>query len=446
MLLTHTAGLVCAVCSAHVDIATPLSWRCPNATATDRRHALAFVTDNAPVHRIVGTDPLAAFRPFLAWDSFAAANGMSERARDAIVAELDARLAARGGGGLQITPFAHSAPLSAELGFVGHGGVWVKDETGQVGGSHKARHLATIMLHLRTTELLGLAPWKHEDRRPWLAIASCGNAAIAAARLAQSEDWPIRVFVPPTADPSVRAELDATGAQVIVCPRIAGDPPGDPCVLRFREAVVAGAVPFTAQGTENVWCLDGGRTIGWEMATQPDPDAGDDGDNVLDQDGARGVLDRVFVQVGGGALAACVAAGLGSGGAATPLDLVQTQSCSPLARAWERAGPRGRARPAPRWAELMWPWEDVEPSAADGILDDETYDWIPLVEAMDRTGGRPVVVTEQQVADAHALVRRTTGIDASPTGTAGVAGLLAMRDQVGDRERVAVIVSGIDRH
>ena len=31
-------------------------------------------------------------------------------------------------------------------------------------------------------------------------------------------------------------------------------------------ASATGAVPFGVQGTENAWCLDGGRTIGWEMA------------------------------------------------------------------------------------------------------------------------------------------------------------------------------------
>ena len=59
--------------------------------------------------------------------------------------------------------------------------VWVKDETGNVGGSHKGRHLAGALLHLRAAEALGLAG---ASRRP-LAIASCGNAAIAAATLAQ---------------------------------------------------------------------------------------------------------------------------------------------------------------------------------------------------------------------------------------------------------------------
>ena len=38
-----------------------------------------------------------------------------------------------------------------------------------------------------------------------------------------------------------------------------------------------------------------------------------------------------------------------------------------------------------------------------------------------------------------------TGINVSPTGSAGLAGLLAIRRQVDDGERVAVIFSGVAR-
>ena len=93
----------------------------------------------------------------------------------------------------------------------------------------------------------------------------------------------------------------------------------------------------------------------------------------------------------------------------------------------------------------MWPWEQVGDTAADGILDDETYDWLPVLGAMADSNGSPVVVDESLVLRANELGRRATGIDASHTGTAGFAGLLAMRDQVASDERVAVIFSGVRR-
>jgi threonine synthase len=220
------------------------------------------------------------------------------------------------------------------------------------------------------------------------------------------------------------------GATVVECPRLAADPPGDPCVHRFREAVSEGAVPFSVQGPENAWCLDGGRTIGWEMATA---------------DGGA-PFDRLFVQVGGGAFAACLAAGFAAAGPMPRLHAVQTESCAPLARAWQRSQSLGGpAAAGAHWADCMWPWEHVGESAADGILDDETYDWLPVLAGMASSDGSPVVVGEAHVLEANDVGCRATGIDASPTGTAGLAGVLALRGEIGDDERIAVVFSGVRR-
>ncbi len=283
-------------------------------------------------------------------------------------------------GGFGVTPFLRSEVLSEHLG----ADVWVKDETGNVGGSHKGRHLAGALLHLRAAEALGLA---EGSRRP-LAIASCGNAAIAAATLAQSSGWPLEVFVPDWADEHVIGLLGTLGASVTRCARQPTDPPGDPAVLRFRDAVQDGAVPFGVQGPDSALGLDAGRTIGWELA-----------------DATAGAVDRVVVQVGGGALAACAGWGLGPG---VRLDTVQAEGCAPLERAWRRAHAAGiaAADAGIHWGELMTPWDEPH-SAADGILDDETYDWIGVFEAMERSGGRPLVVPESAIAAAHALAERT---------------------------------------
>ena len=417
-----TSGWRCAVCGATTAIGDALTWRCPNATATDRRHAPQIVQPVAPVVSTGATNPFLAFRQYLAWDSFAEALGLDDGARVALVSELDAQVALVAGTGFVTTPFARADALSDELGFAPTGGVWVKNETAHVAGSQKARHLFGILLHLVTAERAGLVPWS-DGERPSLAIASCGNAALAASTLAAAVQWPISVFVPADANPRVLERLHALGATVVECPRLPADPPGDPCVHRFREAVMEGAIPFSVQGTENAWCLDGGRTIGWEMRGRP--------------------FDRLFVQVGGGAFAACVSAGMGS---LPRLHAVQTRACAPLERAWELAASvGGPAAVAQHWSDVMWPWEHVGHSAADGILDDETYDWLPVVDAMHRSHGGAVVASEDDVLMANEIGCRTTGIDASHTGTAGLAGLLAIRDHVAADERVAVIFSGVQR-
>ena len=420
-------GWRCAVCSATVDIAEPLVFRCPNWTIDDPYHALRIVQHDAPVRAVAADpNPFIAFRPHFAWDSFAAAHGLSAHERAALVRSVDSDVTRVAGTGFEVTPFARADTLSTALGFTTDGGVWIKDETHQVAGSHKARHLMSALLHLLAAERVGATPWT-PAARPNLAIASCGNAAIAAATLAAAAGWSIEVFVPPSASASVLAELNRLGAWIVTCPRLDTDPPGDPCVHRYREAVAAGSIPFGVQGPENAWCLDGGRTIGWEMsAARPD---------------------HLFVQVGGGALARCTIGAMAQIGALPKVHAVQTEACAPLARAWKRAiqGEGGIATAPARWAECMTPWENVGRSAADGILDDETYDWIGVINGIHSSHGAPVIAKEVEIVRANELARELTDINVSHTGSAGLAGLLAIRDVISNHERVALIFSGIHR-
>lgn len=404
------AGWRCAVCGTSVDIGAPLAFRCPNAGPDDPYHVLHLV--GRADAGVAGVDddepnPFVRYGPRLAWWAFARANGMTDAACEALTREV--------AGGFAVTPFRRSDALSAELG----ASVWAKDETGNVAGSHKARHLAGILLHLRAAETLGLLA-----ERPPLAIASCGNAALAAATLAAEAEWPIDVYVPARIDDTVGDLLDELGARIHRCERRDGDPPGDPAMLRFREAGSTGAVPFTVQGPENAMCLDAGRTIGWEIA---------------DQAAAAGVvLDRIAIQVGGGALAACAGAALGSG---VRLDTVQADGCAPLHETWARIPEIDH--PERYWSQVMRPWPEPH-SVADGILDDETYDWIAVVAAMVESGGAPIVAPEADIVTAHQLAT-AAGYRVSPTGSAGLAGVLTIRSELDTATHVAVVMSGVAR-
>jgi threonine synthase len=85
---------------------------------------------------------------------------------------------------------------------------------------------------------------------------------------------------------------------------------------------------------------------------------------------------------------------------------------------------------------------------ASGILDDETYDWLAVVRGMLATGGTPVVVGEELLLDATELARTATGIDLDPTGAAGLAGLLRLRQDgaIHPDETSAVLFTGIRRN
>ena len=438
------------------------------------------------------------------------------------VRELDGAVARVEGHGFDPTPFVPAPGLAAAVG-IGDAELWVKDETGNVSGSHKARHLFGVALAHRLSDGSGVASPADDSvpvdmgpgggvagendvddlepggaEAPPYAIASCGNAALAAAVLARAVGRRIDVFVPTWANDAVLSRITELGGRVVRCEREPGVP-GDPAHHAMLAAIEAGAVPFSCQGTETPATIDGGRTLAWEMV-----------DALVEHDGGPPArLDRLFVQVGGGALATAVVTGLaaavGRGDLARlpVIHAVQPEGNHPLVRAWDtlalemraqkRAG-GGRDRDyfldrilfaqaatqgtmdnrlRAKLAEEMSPisdsrlrelvsrlrydperymraWEEEPVSYASGILDDITYDWVDIVEAMLASGGWPLVASEDDFRRAHRLAHRHTGIDVCPTGASGLGGLLALTAAsdgsgtavVSPGERVAVLFTG----
>jgi threonine synthase len=203
----------------------------------------------------------------------------------------------------------------------------------------------------------------------------------------------------------------------------------------------------------------------------------------------------MFVQVGGGALATAVARGFlwahhaGRIARAPRLHPVQTRGCAPLVRAYDRVAARVlaaaghgeaplldtldetsvrvRIERAARIARLassspidaavhvaatqrstfMQSWDTEPHSVATGILDDETYYWLAIVEAMLRTGGYPVLAAEDTLRTANRLVHDATGLEVCMTGTAGLAGVMDAlpHDARLAHERIGVVFSGARR-
>jgi len=448
--MTPSASTICcAGCGSVPDPADPYPFRCARAGTDDADHVLTRVLNPAAVRfppaPAPDTNPFLVYRTLMHSYHVATARGLPDGAYRDLVASLDASVAAVDGHGFRATPFSRSPELSDALGFDGDGGVWVKDETGNVSGSHKGRHLMGVLIHLAVMERCGLTD---PASRPDLAIASCGNAALAAAVVAWAGGWRLTVFVPPDAQASVVRQLHDLGANVIACPREPG-PPGDPAYLALRRELDRGALPFTTQGPENGLAIEGGLTLGYELVT----------------DLAHDRLDHLIIQVGGGALASstiqalCEAADLGAIARLPRVHTVQTTGAHPLERAYARVRALLPPEPAPdairktmaeaaqHRSAFMQPWPQEPASVATGILDDETYDWRAVVEGMLTTGGRPLVVSEDSLTRASRLAVARTGIPVDPTGSSGLAGLLEMRrsGQVGDHDRVAVLFTGLER-
>ena len=490
--------LACAACGwtpgpPEVD---PYPFRCPHAGIDDGDHVMSIAGQDVSPAAWPGFSHAGSPNPFIRYRTafyswhIACARGLSDAAYISIVEQVDAAIARPAGTGFRITPFCRASRLSAALPFGTQasaapararpdvppdgaaGGVWVKDETGNVSGSHKARHLMGIAVYLEVLRRLGI---DSRADRP-LAVASCGNAALAAAVVARAIDRRLLVFVPDHASPAVVARLGELGAVVTRCSRGEGEH-GDPSYLAFRRALSDGALPFSCQGNQNGLAIEGGMTLGYEIA-----------DSLRS---AGQALDRVFIQVGGGALAsACVQAFAdcvrdGRLAAMPRVHAVQTRGAYPLKRAYDRlvdhilgclaeSSPRTRqtftsdderaryllaAAPAAlldeafvyartHRSQFMWPWECEPHSVAGGILDDETYDWAEVVEAMIRTAGFPVVADEATIEESNALARDTTGIDVDHTGSSGLAGLLTLTRSLArprSDERLALLFTGVRR-
>ncbi len=407
--------LVCHGCGVEAPATDP--FRCANA-GDDVDHLIERHLDGE------GFETTESDNPFLRFGPRMFARSLAPEIYDEVVAELDDRITEVDGVGFRVTPLRHCDGV----------GAWVKDETGNVSGSHKARHLMGLMVYLEVTRRAGIL-----DRRDQpLAISSCGNAALAAAVVAAAARWPLQVYVPTWADGPVIDRLSELGAIVNRCARIEGQT-GDPCTLAFRAAVADGAIPFSCQGSDAGLAVEGGVTLGYELVEQL-------GDTALD---------HLVIQVGGGALASAVnqafveADALGAIAKLPKLHAVQTEGAAPLARAYERLVADGGDvdAAAKQRSRYMWPWESEPHSLAHGILDDETYDWLAIVRGLLASGGRPVVVGEDRVEEALRLGASATGIEVSATGTAGLAGLLELRAQghIEPGESAAVLFTGVKR-
>ena len=387
-----------------------------------------------------------------------------------------------------VTPLTEEPALASALGRTGR--LWVKDETGNVTGSHKGRHLMATLLYLEALRNL-----KGESIKKVLAIYSCGNAALGASAVARAGGYELHAFVPEDVDPAVTAMLMERRALVERIPRSTTGA-GDPCYLAFRKAInEQGWIPFACAGNDNWSNIEGGATLGWEL--------------VMQLREVSQTIDSAVVQVGGGALARAIAQAfeeafqMGMIAAMPRIHACQPEGGFPFARAYylallEIARASGlafdlsynrTAEPKAQLAELlafthasadqvqqtaefaqlnfdspavqsilqgllrqpgrfMWPWDGAAPhSLAHGILDDLTYDWYYLLEALLRTGGRAAVLREGTIRYAHGTAQSHTGVPVCPTGAAGLAGLIHLTDTgvIDPGDSAVLFFTGFDR-
>lgn len=494
MSMTGSITLYCPVCDRHYQPAEGL-WGCPRAG----EHGGKIRQEHILQKRIsgfkagkpgAGRSSGQRIDPYSLWqDLLTSRYILTGSAYSGLLRKLQHKLIALEGDGFFETPLFEEEEITAAAGLE-QGHIWIKDETHNVTGSHKGRHLFATLLYMEALRLR-----RKQTEKDILAIYSCGNAALAASAVARAGGYELHTFIPREISPVVERMLIERGAVVDKIERSSvGE--GDPCYLAFREAVERkGWLPFTCSGNDNWSNIEGGQTLAWEFISR------------LEEDGQR--LDEIIIQVGGGALGRSVFEGwlefyrLGMVGYLPEFIGCQPEGGFPFVRAYylalkriaknnglacdlqyERQGdPRQEAVKIREYSkngqrqidqiiqfcrqnfdepvirknlkcirdnrqEFMWAWDAGSPhSQAEGILDDITYDWYYLLEGILQSGGRAVVIPEEKIERAYELVRQNTELKVSATGTAGLAGLLELRSAsvINPDAVVGLFFTGMDR-
>lgn len=388
------------------------------------------------------------------------------------------------GKGFVKTPLIEAKDLAKALKFKGR--LFAKNETLQLMGSHKSRHLAGSMLYLETLRMI-----KGGKKKP-LSIFSCGNAALGASAVAKAFEYPLYTFVPDHINQKVESLLTNLDAKVVKVSRDGSVGEGDPCNIRFRESLdKLSFVPFSCYGFDIWSSIEGAEPLAYEF--------------FFDLEKYAVEIDAFVVQIGGGGLAKSMIYGfrnllkLGVIKKLPRFYTLQTASCYPLATSYfnilkealsknaiklendikkaldSNMNPkdilnkyhkeldvfaRKTARGfkdnkilatvlldiAKKRSDFFKPWSgNIPESIADGILDDTTYDGLEVVIGMLETGGLPLIADEKTLDRANKLTKKTIDIDVSATGTASVAGFMEMisKNLIASDENMGLLLTGI---
>ena len=259
---------VCHGCAATLDSARVLPFACPNAGRDneDTDHVLV-AADGGGAIAEAQADPFLRYRAMLSPYRLGRLVGLSDDAWAEIVRTLEDRLIAVDGRAFRMTPMVPQPALAKALAM--SGSLWVKDETGNVAGSHKGRHLMGVMLYLRILEA-GKLPAAAGLRARQLAIASCGNAALAAAAIARAAEWPLDVYIPRDANNAVVKRLKDLGAVTRSATAGRARPPILACAV-FGRRCAAARSPSACKVRTTAW-RSKGRALWdskWRKALPP---------------------------------------------------------------------------------------------------------------------------------------------------------------------------------
>jgi threonine synthase len=278
------------------------------------------------------------------------------------------------------TPLIRARRLGAKL---GSDSLWVKDEGLNPTGSFKARGLACA---ISMCVELGV----HK-----VAIPSAGNAAGALAAYAAAAGIEAHIFLPRDVPEANYLESKAYGAQVTLVDGLISD-----CAGMVAERAQSEGW-YDLSTLKEPYRIEGKKTMGYEVAEQMDWE----------------LPDAIFYPTGGGVgligmwKAFQEMERMGWIGSRRPkMIAVQAEGCQPVVRAFEEDEPRSRF------------WEDAR-TLASGLRVPKPIGDFLILEAVRKSGGTAIAVSDAEMLDAGVLLASEEGIYAAPEGAACVAAL-----------------------
>ena len=320
------------------------------------------------------------------------------RYRELLPVEADANVVSLGEG---TTPLLACPRLAVELGLEQ---LWIKDESHLPTGSFKARGLA---LAVSRAKELGV------ER---VAIPTAGNAGGALAAYAARAGLEAFVFMPADTPLANRGEVALFGARAFLV---------DGLITDCAALVQAGSERmgwFDLSTLKEPYRLEGKKTMGLELAEQFEwrlPDA-------------------ILYPTGGGTGLVGMAKAFDEmrelgwiAGQGPRLVAVQVSGCAPVVRAYETG-----ARSAEPWANAA--------TVASGLRVPAPFADTLILDAIRRSAGTAVAVSEESMLDAMLELASLEGCFACPEGGATLAALrqLVTSGEIAHDARVVIYDTG----
>ena len=300
-----------------------------------------------------------------------------------------------------MTPLIRTRRLGAR---VGSDDLWVKDEGLNPTGSFKARGLSCA---ISMAVELGIKK---------VAIPSAGNAASAMAAYAAAAGIESHIFMPRDVPQSNYIECKAFGSHVTLVDGLISD-----CAKIVNDGRATEGW-FDVSTLKEPYRIEGKKTMGYELCEQM----------------GWQLPDVIFYPTGGGVgiigmwKAFDEMEALGWIGSRRPkMIAVQTEGCQPVVRAYEEGQQRSQF------------WENAH-TVASGLRVPKPLGDFLILEAVRKSGGTAIAVSDDQLIDAGIQLASDEGIFVAPEGAACVAALdkLLARGFLKKDERTVIYNTG----